>query len=80
MDTRMKLLIAVGASVTANCIPCVQGLVPRARQAGVDEDDLQMAVAVGRSVQKGAAACWDEEATALIGAVPDQPCLLSSEA
>jgi len=49
-------LIAVGASVTANCQPCLDFHVGKAREYGAGEKDIAMAVAVGKTVRKGAAA------------------------
>lgn len=37
MDTQMKELIAIGASVTANCVPCLRYHLKKVRETGVDE-------------------------------------------
>lgn len=76
MDARTKQLIAVGASATANCIPCLQGIVAKARASGIDDTEIKIAVGVGRVVRKGAAASWDDEAKALLGELAAQPCPL----
>ena len=68
MDTKTEELIAIGASVTANCVPCLQYHLRTAQEAGVEEVDIRAAIEVGRMVRKGAARKWDEEATALLGA------------
>lgn len=67
MDPRTTELIAIGASVTANCVPCLRFHLQKAREAGVQDAEIREAVRVGRMVRKGAAAKWDEEATALLG-------------
>jgi AhpD family alkylhydroperoxidase len=67
MDTRTKELIAIGASVTANCVPCLRFHFEKAREVGVEEADIHTAVRVGRLVRKGAASVWDGEAEALLG-------------
>ena len=67
MDIRMKELIAIGASVTANCVPCPRYHLNQARDAGAEEAQIQAAVKVGRMVRKGAAAKWDEEAETILG-------------
>ena len=69
METKIKELIAIGASVTANCIPCLRFHLQQARKAGATPDEIQKAVGVGRMVRKGAAGKWDEEAESLLGAV-----------
>ncbi len=64
LDARIQELIAVGASVTANCQPCLQYHSARALENGADADDLADAIEVGRMVRKGAAAKFDKFASA----------------
>jgi AhpD family alkylhydroperoxidase len=66
MDDKTKKLIAVGASVGANCHPCLEHHVGMALEAGIDRDDLMMAVEVGKAVRKGAAASMDKLALHLV--------------
>ena len=66
MDTRMEELIAIGAAVTANCVPCLRHHLGKAREVGAEEPEIRAAVRVGRSVRKGAAGAWDKEAAALL--------------
>jgi AhpD family alkylhydroperoxidase len=60
LDANIKELIAIGASVSANCHPCVQYHIARARKMKIDEAELQQAVEVGQMVRKGAAGQMDE--------------------
>ena len=39
MDRRMKELIAIGASVTANCVACFRFHLKQARKEGADEKE-----------------------------------------
>jgi AhpD family alkylhydroperoxidase len=41
LDAKMKELIAVGASVSANCHPCVKYHVGKARKMKIDEAEIQ---------------------------------------
>jgi len=66
MDEKMKEMIAIGASVTANCIPCIQYHFAKAREIGVTESEIKAAVQVGKMVRKGAAKKWDEEVDLLL--------------
>lgn len=61
MDEKLKEMIAIGASVTANCIPCIQYHFAKAREVGVTDAEIKAAVQVGKMVRKGAAHKWDEE-------------------
>jgi AhpD family alkylhydroperoxidase len=67
MNTQTKELIAIGASVTGNCVPCLRFHLKKARETGVDEAKIQTAVKIGRMVRNGAASKWDEEAETLLG-------------
>ena len=68
MEEKLKEMIAIGASVTANCIPCIQYHFARARELGVSDAEIKAAVQVGKLVRKGAARKWDEEIDALLSA------------
>jgi len=66
MDEKLKEMIAIGASVTANCIPCIKYHFAKAREVGVTDAEIISAVQVGKMVRKGAANKWDEEISALL--------------
>jgi AhpD family alkylhydroperoxidase len=67
MEDKTKLLIAVGASVTANCQPCLKTAVTQAQLAGVDKKEILGAIAIGRVVRKGAFGKMDKFASTLTG-------------
>lgn len=73
IDTRIKELIAVGASVTANCQPCLQYHAAKARESGAEDDEIAVAIAVAKAVRKGAAAKMDDFA-ATQGATASAAC------
>jgi len=60
LDERIKELIAVGASVSANCHPCVKYHTAKARDMKIDEADIRQAIDVGKMVRKGAAGQMDK--------------------
>ena len=60
LDDRIKELIAVGASVSANCHPCVKYHMAKAREMKIDEAEIQQAVYVGKMVRKGAGGEMDK--------------------
>ena len=53
MDEKTKELIAIGASVTAHCKPCLSFHVDKAKELGLTEDEIKDAIAVGHMVEKG---------------------------
>lgn len=67
MDERTKELIAIGASVSAHCQPCVTYHVGKARELGIGEEDIRAAVAVGQQVEKGAGSAMREYAEKVVG-------------
>lgn len=67
LDEKTKELIAVGATVTAHCQPCLEFHADKARKLGATPAELQAAVAVGKEVRAGAAAKMDRLAATLAG-------------
>jgi AhpD family alkylhydroperoxidase len=65
LDEQTLRLIAIGASITANCQPCLQTNVTKALECGVDEQEIVEAIEVGKRVRKGAATKMDEFAMSL---------------
>ena len=59
MDDHMKKLVAIGASVGANCHPCVEYHIGRALEMGIGKADIVEAVDAAKAVRKGAAASMD---------------------
>ncbi len=70
LDERTMRLIAVGASISANCQPCLQINVTKALQEGIDEQAIAEAMEVGKRVRKGAASKMDTFTASLNQAVP----------
>jgi AhpD family alkylhydroperoxidase len=60
IDIKVKELISVGASVSANCHPCVKYHIAKAREMKIDEAEIQQAIGVGKMVRKGAAEQMDK--------------------
>ncbi len=73
LDDRIKELIAVGASVTANCHPCLKYHVREAFASGACADEVAEAVEMGRMVRRGAARKLDELAATLTEGPPADP-------
>ncbi len=61
MDKKTQELIAIGAAVTANCVPCFKFHFKKAREENASDDEIREAVRVGRMVRNGAAKTWDDE-------------------
>lgn len=59
LDNRTTELVAIGASIAANCQSCVEYHVGKAVEYDVDEQDIAQAIDVGTIVRKGAADTMD---------------------
>jgi len=60
LDEKIKELIAVGASISANCHPCIKYHTSKAREMKIDEAEIRQAIEVGKMVRKGAAGQMDK--------------------
>jgi AhpD family alkylhydroperoxidase len=78
LDDRMLRLIAVGASITANCQPCLQTNIRKALENGADEQDIAEAIEVGKAVRRGAISKMDQFASSLKTAVPTSTNVMDS--
>ncbi len=68
---KIKELVAIGASITANCQPCLQSHVEKALKFGASPDEVAAAIEVGNRVRKGAAAKMDAFSSRVV--VPGAP-------
>ena len=55
----------MGASITANCQPCLQYHSEKAQANGADSGEIAAAIEVGKQVRKGASAKMDQFASGL---------------
>lgn len=58
LDENVKELVAIGASVSANCHPCIKNHVAKAREMKIDEGEIRQAVEIGQMVRKALPAKW----------------------
>jgi AhpD family alkylhydroperoxidase len=70
LDIRTRELIAIGASITAHCQPCLQHHVSRARENGVNDQEIAEAIAMGQMIRKGAAGKMEKFAATVCSSVP----------
>jgi AhpD family alkylhydroperoxidase len=70
IDNRTKALIGIGASITANCEPCLQHHVSLAKENWVNDQEIADAIALGQMIRKGIAGKMDKFITQLTYAVP----------
>ena len=59
IENKQQELIAIGASITANCQPCLEYHVEKALEYGADAEEIARAIEIGKTVRKGAQAKMD---------------------
>ena len=67
LDEITTELVAIGASITANCQPCLEYHTAKARELGVENEGILEAVKVGQQVRRGASAKMDRFSGQLVG-------------
>jgi hypothetical protein len=67
MENEVKMLIAIGASVGANCQSCLNTAFSEAQKLGLGKKEILEAMSIGRIVRKGAIGKMDKLTSALIG-------------
>lgn len=45
-------LVAIGASIASNCMPCLKAHIDKARELGASDEDMAHAVAIGQAVKQ----------------------------
>ena len=71
MDEKIKELIAIGASISGHCQPCLTFHVDQAKRLGIGEDEIKEAMAVGNMVQKGAMSAMNKFAQSVLDSPGD---------
>ena len=70
LDKKTRRLIAVGASISANCQPCLQINAAKALEEGITQEEIAEAIEIGKMVRQGAASKMDKFILSLSAAVP----------
>jgi alkylhydroperoxidase/carboxymuconolactone decarboxylase family protein YurZ len=54
MSNKQDIQIALGAAVAANCIPCFEHLFEKAKEIGLETEEIQHVVKIATKVKNGA--------------------------
>ena len=54
MDSKTQVMVALGAAVGVNCIPCFDHLYGKAREVGLGEEDIKEIILTAYKVKNGA--------------------------
>jgi 4-carboxymuconolactone decarboxylase len=67
LSDRDKELVAIGAAIASNCVPCIEYHVPAARKAGLGDVEIKEAVSLADTVKRVPARKVLQAANALLG-------------
>ena len=67
LEQKEKELAAIGASIGANCRPCIEHHLPAGREAGLSETELVDAVTTAATVRSGAVELFSTRTDELLG-------------
>jgi len=73
LDSKTQAVIAIGASIAANCTGCLEKTVSMAKEIGIREEEIRAAIEVGRRVRAGAAAKLDQFAATVNSVTAESP-------
>jgi AhpD family alkylhydroperoxidase len=68
LDEKTKELVAIGATITVNCQPCLEYHTGKARELGATPAEILAAAEAGKEVRAGAAARMDRFAAGFLSA------------
>ena len=67
LSKRDRELVAIGAAIASNCIPCIEYHIPEARKAGLSDAQILVAVRLADKVRQVPARTVLQAASALLG-------------
>ncbi len=72
LNHRERSLVALGAAIAANCIPCIEFHVPEARIAGLSDSEIRAALEIADRVRRVPAGLVMQTALARIAGRPSE--------
>jgi 4-carboxymuconolactone decarboxylase len=52
LNDREQELVALGASIASNCVPCIEHHIPEARKAGLSDIQIKEAIQIADRVRR----------------------------
>lgn len=72
LSDRERELVALGAAISSNCVPCIEYHVPAARKSGLSEAQIRAAVQLADKVRQAPARKVLQTAQALLSESPEE--------
>ena len=73
MDRQTEVMIALGAAVGVNCIPCFDHLYSKAKEVNLGDEEIKQVVDIAGKVKNGAADFLRQAIGEVVGDVADSP-------
>ncbi len=54
MNEKQTILVSIGSAIACNCVPCFEHYFLKAKQADINNTDIEEAIAIGEKVKSGA--------------------------
>jgi 4-carboxymuconolactone decarboxylase len=70
LTDRERELVAIGASIGSNCVPCIAFHVGQAKEAGLSDEQIEQAIALSEEIRTVPANLVVNTARAHLGAEP----------
>ena len=71
LKNRERSLVALGAALASNCVPCIEYHIPGAKRAGLSDREIEAALEIADKVRQVPARAVLETASARIGSSSD---------
>lgn len=67
MDAKTEILISLGASTAANCVPCFEYYFKKATKLGLNIEEIEKAVEIGNKVKTGSSIAMTKSIRSITG-------------
>ena len=76
MDSKTEIMVALGAAIGANCIPCFDHLYARSRELELTDEEVRSVAALADKVKSGAMVFMRNNIAETLGDAPltEHPC------
>ena len=76
MNAKTEIMVALGAAIGANCIPCFDHLYSRSWELKLSNEEIRAVAAIAGKVKNGAAVFMQNNIAETLGDTPleEQPC------
>jgi 4-carboxymuconolactone decarboxylase len=76
MDKKIEVMVALGAAIGVNCIPCFDHLYSKAKEIHMDDEEIKEIVKIASKVKNGASMFLNQAITDVVGGIsePEQSC------